>query len=89
MVLVQTSVRSILIPQKEPTAKRERVVPCTATRRHLVHFVDVATTDDNIVDFKRRDESVDHFANHVSPYRDAEPLQPVEAEVSFVGSAPV
>src|SRR5688572_29080310 len=80
---------SVLVPQEDSAPKRMRVVPCAATRRHLVHLVDVATADDNVSEFERREEPGHHVANRVSPFRDAEPFQPVEAQIRFVCSTSV
>jgi hypothetical protein len=52
IVLIRSLPKPSSIPQEESAAKRMRVVPPTATRRHLVHLVDVAAADDDIVEFK-------------------------------------
>jgi hypothetical protein len=53
------------------------VVAGAATRRHLVHLVDVASAEGNVIELERRDESGDHVATGFPPFRYAEPLQPI------------
>jgi len=63
-----------LVPEQVAAAKRQVVAPRAAAWWHLVQLVDVASTNDDIVELKRGYELRDDLADAAPPFLDAHPF---------------